>query len=344
MHADVAIIGAGPIGLACAAELQRGGRRVLNFDKGPIGRTIAWFPRGMRFNSSQENLELLGLPLRSTEGEKPTREDYLAYLLDFVRYHSLNVNTYEEVLSVEGQKDDFRLHTRKKTGAEADYRVKRLIVAIGGTELPRRIGVPGEDLPHVSHYFRDPHDYACQRVAIVGGKNSAAEAALRLTHMGAKVTLIHRQAEIDFDSLKYWIGPELRGLIRAGRVATRLGACVTRIEPDAIFLRDEANVESRLECDFVLLLVGYVPDYRLIDMLGIQTDGEQRQPVVDPITLETNRPGVFCAGTIVAGIQRPYRVFIENALDHPKKIADAMYGEWLDSIAGKWQGDFERMF
>lgn len=323
MHADVAIIGAGPIGLACAAELKRRGRNALIFDKGNIGRTISWFPRGMRFNSSQENLELLGLPLRSTEGEKPTREDYLAYLRDFVRHYGLDVHTYEEVLSVEGRKGDFRLHTRKKTGAESDYRADRVVLAIGGTEFPRQIHVPGEDLPHVSHYFRDPHDYACQRVVIVGGKNSAAEAALRLTHMGAKVTMVHRRPEIDFEALKYWIGPELRGMIRSGRVQTRLGCCVTRIEPDAISLRNDEG-DERLECDFVLLLVGYVPDYRLIDMLGIHTEGPQRQPVVNPETLETNRPGVHCAGTIVAGIQNPYRVFIENALDHPQKIADAM--------------------
>jgi thioredoxin reductase (NADPH) len=281
----------------------------------------------MRFNSSQENLELLGLPVRSAEGEKPTREDYLAYLRDFVRYHGLEVNSYEEVTAIRGGKGEFVVQTRRKSGEERSYGAGRVVLALGSTELPRRLGVPGEDLPHVSHYFDDPHRYYGQRVAIVGGRNSAAEAALRLTHMGARVTLVHRRAAIDLSHLKYWIGPELSGMIERGTIQAEFDSTVERITPEALVVRTRAGGEKILACDFVLLLVGYVPDYTLIDMLGIETHKEQREPRVDPDTLETSRPGVYCAGTLVAGAQNPYRVFIENALDHPYKIADAVEAE-----------------
>jgi len=324
MTFDVGIVGAGPIGLATAAELLRRGRSVVIFDKGPIGRTIGWYPRGMRFNSSAGNLELLGMPVPAADGDKPTREEYLAYLRGFVRYFGVVANTYEEVVRVEGEKGDFTLHTQKKSGAIASYSCRRVVLAIGSNEFARELSIPGEDLPHVSHYFTDPHTYHGQRVVIVGGRNSAAEAAIRLTHLGATVSLVHRRAEIDTSHFKYWIGPELMGMISRGRITAYLDACVSRIDSERLYFTHSDGSEGSVECDFVLLLVGYVPDYRLIDALGLQTQGEQRAPVFDGETLETTRPGVFCVGTIIAGDQNPYRVFIENALHHPKLVADTL--------------------
>lgn len=324
MTTEVAIIGAGPIGLAVGAELKRRGRRVLILEKGPIGRTIHWYPRGMRFNSSAANLELLRLPVPSTDGEKPTREEYLAYLRDFVRYHELSVRTYEEVLSISGERGNFEIGTRRKNGDENLYRAARVVLAIGSNDRPRLLGIPGENLPHVSHYLTDPHDYHGQRVVIVGGRNSAAEAAIRLTSVGARVTMVHRREEFDVDRMKYWIAPEFLGMISRGRIETVMGATVTKIDQHALHADRADGTPLRIEADFVLLLVGYIPDYTLIDQLDIATHHEQREPVVDPQTLETNRPGVFCAGTIVAGDQNPYRVFIENALHHPQTIADTL--------------------
>ena len=324
---DVGIVGAGPIGLATAAELLRRGRSVVIFDKGPIGRTIGWYPRGMRFNSSASNLELLEMPVPAADGDKPTREEYLAYLRGFVRYFGVEANTYEEVLRIAGDKGNFVIHTRKQTGKESAYDCRRVVLAIGSNEFPRQLDLPGEDLPHVSHYFIDPHTYHGQRVVIVGGRNSAAEAAIRLTHLGAKVTLVHRRPEIDTSHFKYWIGPELMGMISRGRITAHLDARVSKIDREAVtFVRSDGS-EGKVECDFVLLLVGYIPDYRLVDQLGLATQGEQRAPIFNADTLESSRAGIFCAGTIVAGDQNPYRVFIENALHHPKLIADAIDAE-----------------
>ncbi|MBX9654416.1 FAD-dependent oxidoreductase [bacterium] len=324
MTFDVGIVGAGPIGLATAAELLRRGRSVVIFDKGPIGRTIGWYPRGMRFNSSAGNLALLKMPVPAADGDKPTREEYLAYLRGFVRYFGIEVNTYEEVLRIDGDRGAFTLHTRKKSGINGSYQCRRVVLAVGSNEFARHLGIPGEDLPHVSHYFTDPHTYHGQRVVIVGGRNSAAEAAIRLTHLGAIVTLVHRRAEIDTSHFKYWIGPELIGMISRGRITANLDACVSRIDSQRVYFQRGDGTEGSVDCDFVLLLVGYVPDYRLIDQLGLDTQGEQRAPVFDADTLETTRPGVFCVGTIIAGDQNPYRVFIENALHHPKLVADTL--------------------
>ena len=225
------------------------------------------------------------------------------------------------------KKGQFSLHTRHQSGVEGVYECRRVVLAIGSNEFPRLLNLPGEDLPHVSHYFTDPHTYHGQRVVIVGGRNSAAEAAIRLTHLGAKITIVHRRPEIDTSHFKYWIGPELTGMISRGRINVLLDSCVTRIEKGCLCFRRGDGSEGSVECDFVLLLVGYVPDYRLIDQLGLETAGEQRAPVFNEATLESTRPGIFCAGTIIAGDQNPYRVFIENALHHPRLIADAIDSE-----------------
>lgn len=319
---DVGIVGAGPIGLATAAELSRRGRSVVQFDKGCIGKTVEWFPRGMRFYSSPRFLELLDFPLPS-DGEKPTREEYLAYLRSFVRQFGLKVNMYETVNSITGSVGDYRLQTTKRGGETAGYRAKTIVLAVGTNEFPRKLDVPGEDLPHVCHYFDEPHRYFGRSVAVVGARNSACDAAILLSRIGCDVTLIHRGEGITKSYLKYWIYPEITGLIRKGTIKAHFNSTLTRIDPAGVEL-DGPETSCRVDCDFVLLLVGYHPDYRLLDQLGVRTEGPTRQPAVDEATFESNVAGVYCCGTLIAGDQNPYRVFIENAQHHPGVVADAV--------------------
>lgn len=325
---EVAIVGAGPMGLAIAAELQSRGISLLHFEKGCIARTIDWFPHGMRFYSSARCLELGGFPL-TTDGEKPTREDYLAYLRAFVRHHRLVVRTYEAVVGIAGCKDAFRLTTQLRDGRVGLYAAKRIVLAIGTTESPRRLGVPGEDLPHVSHYFDDPHRYFGHRVVIVGARNSACDAAILLHRVGADVILVHRGPEIESRHLKYWVFPEITGLIRRNAIAAHFDAQLTEIDANGVICRSKSGALQRIDCDFVLPLIGYEPDYSLIDALEIPTHNEQREPMIDHATFETSVRGVYCCGTIVAGNQNPYRVFVENAHHHPPSIADAICAELL---------------
>lgn len=322
MISDVAVVGAGPIGLATAAELKRRGFRVVQFDKGCIGKTVEWFPKGMRFYSSPKFLELLDFPL-SHSGEKPTREEYLAYLRAFTRFYDLHVHTYETVVTVSGSQGDFKLMTAKRAGGSGEYRSRYLVLAIGSNEFPRRLGIPGEHLPHVSHYFEDVHRYFGQRVVVVGARNSACDAAILLTRIGAQVTLVHRGEQINPDHLKYWVYPEITGMIKKEQVVARFQSTIQRIDEQAVEVKTPAGVE-RIFADFVLLLVGYEPDYRLVEQLGVEVDGPTRQPRLREETFESNVPGVYFTGTIVAGDQNPYRVFIENAQHHPKVVADAI--------------------
>lgn len=320
---DVAIVGAGPLGLATAAELQRRQLRIVQFEKNCLAHTIQWFPLGMRFYSSPQHLELLDFPL-STQGEKPTREEYLAYLRAFTRYHRLQVRTYESVTRIEAAGGEFQLESEQR-GQSARFRAQRVVLAIGSTAVPRQLGIPGEDLPHVAHYFVDPHTYYGQRVLIVGARNSACDAAIQLARLGCAVTLVHRRPEIETRFLKYWLHPELMGLIRAKAIATRLQAIPEVIDAQGMTIRHLGSGEREyLPCDFILLMVGYEPDFTLIDQLGLETEGPQRVPVVHEQTLESSVPGVYCCGTIVAGNQNPYRIFIENAQSHPLRVADAI--------------------
>lgn len=325
MNCEVAVIGAGPMGLAAAAELNRRGLATVVFEKGCLANSIDWFPLGMRFYSSAKNLELLGFPI-PTSGEKPTREDYLAYLRGFVRYHRIDVRTYENVEQITGSFGDFRLHTRQLAGSTAEHAARTVVLAIGSTEFPRQLGVPGEDLPHVFHLYKDLHRYFGQRVVVVGGRNSACDAAIALAHIGAKVTIVHRKPHIEPRQLKYWVHPEITGMLRRNVIAGKFSRLVASIDPAGVVLRstDDPDSTERVECDFVLILIGFDPDYRLLEQLNLKLTGESREPKVNEETFETSAPGVYACGTIVAGNQDPYRVFIENAHHHPIRIADAI--------------------
>jgi thioredoxin reductase (NADPH) len=340
---DVAVIGAGPIGLELAVALKHAGFDYLHFDAKQIGYTVSWFAPQTRFFSSNERIAIAGVPLQTPDGGKCTREQYLTYLRTVVQQFDLKVRTYEPVVSIERVSVDggFTLTTRPAAG-EKRYRANRVVLVTGGTDRPRRLNIPGEDLPHVSHYFDDPHKYFRKRLLIVGGKNSAVEAALRCHNAGAHVSLSYRRPKLPAKSIKYWLLPEINGLIESGRITAYLGTVPTEITPARVRLEPWTdptaaahpgfsflNPEPRslnAPADFVLLLVGYEADMSLARMAGIELRGDSYAPTFDERTMETNVPGVFVAGTAVAGTQDRYRIFIENCHVHVDRIVAALTG------------------
>jgi thioredoxin reductase (NADPH) len=324
---EVAIVGAGPIGLELAVTLKLAGIDYLHFEKRQIGQTIYWFPPATRFFSSNDRLAIAGIPIQTVDQSKATREDYLAYLRTVATTYDLAVRTYERVTGIERTGGgDFVLTTRRSDG-EHRYAAGTVVLTTGGTARPRMLGIPGEDLPHVSHYFHDPHVYFRKHVLIVGGKNSAVEAALRCYHAGAHVAMSYRRARFDPHHIKYWLLPELEGRIQRGEIACHYSTEPVTIAPAHVTLRrggGEAAVD--VPADFVLLMVGYVADMSLFRAAGVTLEGPGEAPVYNEETMETSVPGLYVAGTAVAGSQTSYRVFIENCHVHAERIRAALTG------------------
>lgn len=318
------IVGAGPIGLACAISAKRRGIDPLVFDSGAIVNSILHFPIGMTFFTTPELLEIGEHPFPCA-GEKPTREEALMYYRGVVRSEEIRVRTYTRLVAAERMDDAIhckletdvaRRHpsrgiTATATQAErSSLVVERLILATGYYDNPNELGIPGERLPHVSHYFDEAHSSSGRTVVVVGGRNSAVEAALLLFRAGAKSTLVYRGTHF-VDSVKYWIKPDIENRIKAGEIDARLGAQVLRIEHQSVVVRNSEGVEEELPADRVYLLTGYHPDYELFRSIGIELDPTTREAKVDENTLETNVPGVFLAGNVSAG-KATSTVFIEN--------------------------------
>ena len=324
----VAIIGAGPIGLELAVELKRAGIDYVQFDAGQIGSTIQWYPPQMLFHSSSDRLALAGMPIQTANQQKITREEFLAYLRALAQQFALEVRTYERVVRVDKLRGGgFELFTQalqQKEGGERRTRARFVVLAIGAMHAPRLIDVPGEDLPHVSHYLGDPHAYFGKRLLIVGGRNSAVEAAVRCHRAGAEVTISYRGDDFDPKVVKFWLLPEVRALIRDGgvRYLPRTSVCDIR---NGTVLLDPPQV---VDADFVLLMTGYRQDPTMFDMLGVALEGAGRCPVHDPETMETNVPGVFVAGTAVAGTPpRKVAVIVETCHVHVPRIVAAIRGQ-----------------
>ena len=313
----VAVIGAGPIGLELAVALKQAGIDYVQLDAGQIGSTIEWYPPQMLFHSSSDRLALAGMPIQTANQQKITREEFLAYLRALVLNFGLNVRTYERVVDIRRLPGGgFELQTSVDR-----IRTEILVLAIGAFHAPRLIDVPGEDLPHVSHYLADPHKYFGKRLLIVGGRNSAAEAAVRCHRAGADVTISYRGADFDPKVVKFWLLPEVRALIRDGHVRFLPGTSVREIRRGSVLL------DREIPADFVLLMTGYRQDPRLFEMLGVTLTGDERAPVHDPETMETNVPGVFIAGTAVAGTPpRKVSVIVETCHVHVPRIVAAITG------------------
>ncbi len=335
--AQVAIVGAGPIGLELAVALKKEGIPYLHFEAKQIGHTISWWAPQTRFFSSNERIAIAGVPLITADGGKSTREQYLAYLRTVVELYDLQVNTFEPVVGIAYEADGYRLTTKPAAG-ERSYRVKQLVLVSGGTDRPRKLNATGADQPHVTHYFTDPHDYFRRKVLVVGGKNSAVEAALRCYHAGATVAISYRRGELPTKNIKYWLTPEITGLIAAKKIAFYPHTVVTNITPTTVSLARCADdfapctdERTEVEADVVMALIGYEQDSRLFELAKIPLTSECRAPMHDPATMETSLPGLYVAGTAVAGTQDKYSVFIENCHVHVDRIVGHMTGRAVQS-------------
>lgn len=323
---DVALVGSGPIGLEIAAGLKRAGVDYLHFDARQVGYTISWFAPQTKFFSSNERIAIAGVPLNTADQFKATREEYLNYLRTVVELFDLKVRTYEPIVDIKRNEGSFDL-TTKHGGDTRRCRAKHLILATGGTDHPRRLNIPGEDLPHVDHYFRDPHTYFKTNLLVVGGKNSAVEAALRCHHAGANVSMSYRRGQLPEKSIKYWLMPEMQSLFKAERIKTYFDTQPVEITPSHVVLSRRATGERvKVPADFVLLLIGYEQDNALFKCAGVEIRGDCGMPVFDERTMETNVPNLYVAGTAVAGTQEKYQVFIENCHVHAERIVAAITG------------------
>lgn len=332
MHLPVAIVGAGPIGLELAVAFKRAGIEYLHFEAKQVGQTMFWWPPQTRWFSSNERIAIAGVPLQTIDQSKATREEYLRYLRTIVDQFDLQVHAYEPVTNIQREGEGFVL-TTSRLGEERAYRVGKIILSTGGTATPNRLNVPGEDLPHVSHYMADPHIYFRQKVMIVGGKNSAVEAALRIYNVGAKVAMSYRRNEFNARSIKYWLYPEITGLIKAGKVEAHFNTLVKEITPGGVKLtpctenwRPTGEELIEVEADFVLLLTGYQADMSLARLAGVELRGVNQIPVYEELTMETNVPGIYVAGTAIGGTQEHYRVFLENCHIHIDRIIASITG------------------
>lgn len=319
---DLAVIGAGPCGLAVGVAAKRAGLTAAIFDRGNVANALLEYPIGMTFFSTPENLEIGGLPFVCA-GAKPTREEALKYYRRVAQYFELDIRAYEEVVSLSGKIGEFTLTTRRRTGEQVKHRARRVAVATGNLDTPNLLGVPGEDLPNVTHYYREPHPYFDQRCLVIGGGNSAAEAALELRRAGAQVTLVHFLSGFD-PGLKPWVRPDIENRIREGAIAARFETRVIEIGPDSVRLRSERNgAEERLANDWVFAMTGYAPDTTFLRRLGLAVDEATGVPQHDPETMETNVPGIHIAGVIAAGYEAN-RLFIENGRYHGERIVAAI--------------------
>jgi thioredoxin reductase (NADPH) len=305
---DVIIVGAGPIGLACAISAKRHGADPLVVDAGAVVNSIVHYPIGMTFFTTPDLLEIGGHPL-ACAGQKPTREEALKYYRGVVRTEGLRLRTYTRLETVTREGATLRCGLQDRGGAR-EQRCRRLVLATGYYDHANLLGVAGEDLPHVSHRFDEAHRSFGLDVVVIGGKNSAIEAALELYRAGARVTMVYRKRELPA-TVKYWLKPDIENRIKAGEIAMRFGAEVLSIDARAVTIRDARGREERLPADRVYALTGYHPDFDLFRRLGIQLDDKTGRPRCDPETLESNVPGLHLAGSITAG-RATSEIFIEN--------------------------------
>lgn len=320
---DVLVVGAGPIGIETAIALTSEGHEVLTVDAGAVGETIRrTFPPDTRFFTSPERLEIRGRAIQTVTQEKLTGEEYLAYLRALVADSRLSLRTYCAVRKIERDEVGFVVSLDERSGVRRSVHARHLVLATGGTDTPRRLGVPGEELPHVHHWLGQPHDFYGRRVMVVGGRNSAAESALRLYRIGADVCLSYRRPEIH-PRVKFWIRPEVTSLIEEGAIVGYLPSTLRRIHPDRVELDDGAEVPV----DDVLLQIGFEQDGTVFDLAGVALDRESgNRPVIDPATMQSSVPGIFVVGTATAGTQDAFTTFIENCHDHADRVAAALAG------------------
>jgi thioredoxin reductase (NADPH) len=314
---DVLVIGAGPTGMACAIEAQRAGLRSVLVDKGCLCNSLFHYPSHMTFFTTPELLEIGDIPFPSVN-QKPTRNEALEYYRKVAEHYRLDIRQYQNVDSITGSDGDFRVHVTDRFGRKLVHTARKLVVATGYYDLPNYLGIPGEDLSKVHHYYDDPHPYYDLDVLVIGGKNSAAIAALDLWRHGARVTLVHRGPAMH-RHVKYWILPDIENRIKNGEIAAHFQTSVEGIREDTVTLQTPDGPLT-LKNDYVFAMTGYHPDFDFLTALGVELEGSDRCPACDPQSLESNVPGVYLAGVIIAG-ERTNEIFIENGRFHGRQIA-----------------------
>ena len=317
---DAVVIGAGPTGLACGIELKKRGVNAVLIEKGCIVNSLYNYPTNMVFFTTPELLEIGDIPMTSLN-DKPNRIEALKYYRRVADHYKLNVHQYETVISVTGEDGAFVVSTSNRLGEPLQYLAKKIVLATGYYDVPRRLSCPGADLPKVIHYYKEAHPYYDHDVAIIGAKNSASIAALELWWTGARVSLIHRGAGIS-NNVKYWIKPNIENRIKNNELHGYFHSEVINIRPDSITIRTPER-ELDIKNDFVLAMIGYQPDLEFLGSMGITLQPKTQRPLTNPETLESEKPGIYLAGVIVAGMHTN-EIFIEKGLFHGKKIADAI--------------------
>jgi thioredoxin reductase (NADPH) len=323
---DVLIVGAGPAGLATAIAASRHALDYVVIEKGALVNSLLHYPTEMVFFTTPELMEIGGMPFVSPY-DKPTRMEALRYYRRVTDAFKLNVVFDETVTAItreEGVPDargSFAVDLQSSRAIRRSLRARTVVIATGAYDVPNRCGIPGEDLPHVSHYYTQPHPYFRKRVVVVGGKNSAAEAALDLFRAGASVTLVHRRPALG-ESIKYWVKPDIENRIAEGSIAGRLNTAVIEIRPTTVVVERD-GVRDELPADGVFLLTGYRSDNQLLRAAAVAIDPGTEGPVFNPNTFETNVPGLYVAGAVVAGLQSG-KVFIENGRFHGEQVIKAI--------------------
>lgn len=317
---DVIIVGGGPIGLNCALEAQRAGLSYLIIERGTIVNSIYNYPLYMTFFSTAEKLEIADIPFITTS-PKPGRRDALEYYQGISRHRKINIHLYEEVLEIL-KETDFRMITSKQS-----YAARNVVIATGFYDIPNLMHVPGEELPKVHHYYREPYPYTGQKVVVVGASNSAVDAALETYRKGADVTMIIRHSEIS-KSVKYWVRPDIENRLAEGSIRSFFNAEIVEITGDSVLFKDEKDEIRALENDFVLAMTGYLPNFKFLLKSGIDLRGDCLKPMYDEESMETNVPGLYLAG-VVCGGKDTHLWFIENSRIHAQKIIAHIISELL---------------
>jgi thioredoxin reductase (NADPH) len=324
---DVVIIGAGPAGLAAAIAATKAGLTYQVIEKGALVNSLLHYPTEMVFFTTPELMEIGGLPFTSPN-DKPSRMEALRYYRRATDTYKLEIVFDEVVDSITRAGDVFLVEARHARGGRRAIRGRTAVLATGAYDFPNLIGVPGEGLPHVSHYFTAPHPFYRKQVVIVGGKNSAAEAALDLFRAGARVTIVHRRAALG-DSIKYWVKPDIENRIKEGSIAARFNTHLVEITPASVIV-EQAGVGDEIPADGVFLLTGYISDNRLLRAAGVDIDPDTCGPAHDPGTFETNVKGLYVIGAMVAG-KASGRIFIENGRFHGQVAIDEIAAKLVGS-------------
>ena len=313
---DIIIIGGGPIGLACALEAKKAGLSFLILEKGALVNSLFNYPVNMTFFSTSERLEIGGIPFVSNN-PKPTRSEALEYYRRVAVSNKINIHLFEKVESVKKENDQFKILTTK-----SEYSAANIIIATGFYDIPYLLNIPGEELPKVTHYYKDPHFYAFQKVLVIGAMNSAVDAALETWRKGAEVTMVIRQPEIG-ERVKYWVKPDIENRIKEGSIKAYFNSTVMAIRETEVDIQTPEGLIT-IPNDWVIAMTGYQPDLSFLQKLGIElSDDDVRKPVINDTTHETNIPGIFLAGVICGGMNT-HRLFIENSREHAENIIQAI--------------------